>query len=41
MTMNRLAATLAAFALTPALGHPLDGLTAAEMLRAAGIAARR
>ncbi len=40
MTMNRLAAAFA-LTLTPALGHPLDGLTAAEMLRAAGIAARR
>ena len=43
MTMNRLAATLAAFAPTPApaLGHPLDGLTSAEMLRVTGIAAPR
>ena len=35
MTATRLATALAAFALaaTPALAHPLDGLTAAEMLR--------
>ena len=35
MTTTRLAAALAALAIAPALaiGHPLDGLTAAEMLR--------